>query len=599
MVRLSPTKKTTAAAPTTAVSQAFMTAILVSTVFSLSLNVYLAGKLGVLQDFSSLEDDMRQKFTSYVGGSGEKHVVSAAEHHGVEHNGARKMMLNGHQLAGLTCDKFGGPAPEVVQEMVYWEDIPADNKFVSPFHQGPDITQYLSFEPDGGGWNNIRMNMETVLALAFAMGRTLVLPPEKEFYLLGKTKAEHGGEQKKTFSFNNFFHMDSIHDEHVGLDIITMTQYLERVAMKGEMINRYTNKLAFPPNNRTNWDGATGRELKELYAYLRESSHTVVWTPEKCMAAFPATNKQEDEAKLQETVDTLLAGQIPKWEDYVDKPVGIQASPLERMRENWAGRKKLCIYNNIVQQQVSVHMPTDDKLDARLLVHFYAFLFFQDWKHDLWMKRFVRDHVRYQDEIQCAAGRVVEAVRKHVRERQPNNPNGDFDTFHVRRGDFQYKETRISAERMYEKAKLKIAEGSTVYIATDERDKSFFDPLKASYDVVFLDDFVDAMGQQVNTNFYGMVDQLVASRGRIFFGCWFSTFTAYIMRLRGYHADDHQVPGYEQGVGLNSWYYALEDRFDHMTRYYPVKQAFYAREFPTSWRLIDSDVEFSEPRPQV
>jgi len=25
--------------------------------------------------------------------------------------------------------------------------------------------------------NNIRMNMETVLALAFAMGRTLVLPP--------------------------------------------------------------------------------------------------------------------------------------------------------------------------------------------------------------------------------------------------------------------------------------------------------------------------------------------------------------------------------------------------------------------------------------
>jgi hypothetical protein len=171
----------------------------------------------------------------------------------------------------------------------------------------------------------------------------------------------------------------------------------------------------------------------------------------------------------------------------------------------------------------------------------------------------------------------------------------------------------------------KLKEGDTVYIATDERDKSFFDVLKAHYDVVFLDDFIDAMGKQVNTNYYGMckrkwnlvflfdwcpwltdtnvnmlrkgmVDQLVASRGRTFFGCWFSTFTAYINRLRGYHADDHQMPGYEQGI-INSWYYAMADRFDHMQRFYPVKQAFYAREFPASWRLIDTGVEDLNPRP--
>lgn len=35
------------------------------------------------------------------------------------------------------------------------------------------------------------------------------------------------------------------------------------------------------------------------------------------------------------------------------------------------------------------------------------FLFFADWRHDLWTKRFVRDHLRYVDEIQCAAARVV------------------------------------------------------------------------------------------------------------------------------------------------------------------------------------------------
>lgn len=67
-------------------------------------------------------------------------------------------------------------------------------------------------------------------------------------------------------------------------------------------------------------------------------------------------------------------------------------------------------------------------------------------------------------------------------------------------------------------------------------------------------------------------------------------FTGYIMRLRGYHADEEELPGYEQGIH-NSWFYALPDRFDHMQHYYPVKRSFYAREFPTGWRLIDKTFE--------
>jgi hypothetical protein len=123
-----------------------------------------------------------------------------------------------NMLAGLNCDKYGGPSPELAQEMVYWEDIPADTQWTSPFKKtGDNNIQYLTFEPDHGGWNNIRMAMETVLATAFAMGRTLVLPPDYKMYLLSKAK----GDQRKHFSFNHFFHMESIADEHVGLDIIT------------------------------------------------------------------------------------------------------------------------------------------------------------------------------------------------------------------------------------------------------------------------------------------------------------------------------------------------------------------------------------------
>lgn len=104
-------------------------------------------------------------------------------------------------------------------------------------------------------------------------------------------------------------------------------------------------------------------------------------------------------------------------------------------------------------------------------------------------------------------------------------------------------------------------------------------------------------------NYYGMIDQLVASRGRIFYGCWFSTFTGYINRLRGYHADDDQVPGFRDGIVPDTYYYALDDRFGHMQEFYPVKKSFYAREFPTSWRMIDASLDASllqkqDPQPQ-
>jgi hypothetical protein len=36
----------------------------------------------------------------------------------------------------------------------------------------------------------------------------------------------------------------------------------------------------------------------------------------------------------------------------------------------------------------------------------------------------------------------------------------------------------------------KLSDNTTLYIATDERDKSFFKPMQERYDVVFLDDFL-------------------------------------------------------------------------------------------------------------
>lgn len=63
-----------------------------------------------------------------------------------------------HSIGGLTCSKYGGPSNEIASEMIYWQDIPSDAAFTSPFHNKAigEPVQYLTFEPDGGGWNNIR-----------------------------------------------------------------------------------------------------------------------------------------------------------------------------------------------------------------------------------------------------------------------------------------------------------------------------------------------------------------------------------------------------------------------------------------------------------
>lgn len=154
----------------------------------------------------------------------------------------------------------------------------------------------------------------------------------------------------------------------------------------------------------------------------------------------------------------------------------------------------------------------------------YESVMYEDWNLDLWMRRFIRDEVRYRDELHCAAARVVQAVRSrsHVR-----NQSGAFDSMHVRRGDFlsAFPDSNVTAERIYEETKKVFPEGATVYMATNEKDRSFFQPLMDHYDIVFLDDFQYLLGDGIKSYQLGLVDQLVAARGRYFMGCWWSSFT--------------------------------------------------------------------------
>ena len=105
------------------------------------------------------------------------------------------------------------------------------------------------------------------------------------------------------------------------------------------------------------------------------------------------------------------------------------------------------------------------------------------------------------------------------------------------------------------------------------QNKTFFKPFIENYDVVFLDDFLDLV-PNLNTNYYGMIDQLVAYKSQVFFGTWFSTMSGYMNRMRGYYVGKKKLEGYKDG-SLPSHYFTPRDRtidgLNEMTQYKPIR----------------------------
>lgn len=404
------------------------------------------------------------------------------------------------------------------------------------------------------------------------------MPPEQEMYLLWNDKKK----KNNRFTFRDFFHFDSIAEEHPAVNVISMEEFLQREVFTGKLVDKETGKVTFPPGNATTWDG-NGRKGKQYWLWFRKAVEAPLWYFDNCVAVFASEPGPEGAQRMKDMRKGLKRGRPA---EYVGKPTPVDARTDVRLREVLGDRKELCVYGNKLQNEKVLHFMGDNASGARLLVHFYAFLFFENYHQDLWTKRFVRDHLRYIDEIQCAAARIVHAMRQKAIEN--GDPTGVYDSFHIRRGDFQYKETRINAQEIYENIKDVLVENSTIFVATDEKDMNFFDPLREHYNLYFLKDFKHLI-KDVNANYMGMLDQRIASRGRTFVGSYFSTFTGYINRMRGYHSQMDKLPGYENGE-LNSYYYVPVRNKDQMRVYHAIRAPMWAREFPIGWRDIDQDL---------
>lgn len=309
-----------------------------------------------------------------------------------------------HFVAGLSCADHGGP--EDPSEMVYWRDIADDTAYRSPLYDANGPEKYLTFEPDEGGWNNIRMALETAIALAHGMGRTLVLPPKMKFYLLNKSEKMEGN----VLTYDSFFHIDAIAAEHSHFNVISFEEYLLREAMTGKLRNRTSGEVSFPPYNRTDWSSINfanfvstrGGMSKELWEWVRSVTQPLDWSPDKCVAAIPSQHEGNATERFDGYLQDALQKDAQEYSDslrgaprvnrriqrYNGRPTPVNGTTVDRLREMLGFREKMCVYTGIYDNATTLHAIGETRTGFRLLVHWYAYVFFESWRQDVHMKRY-------------------------------------------------------------------------------------------------------------------------------------------------------------------------------------------------------------------
>ena len=549
--------------------------------WSIVLNIFLVSRLQTVETGHSLH---HVNSNSRSVGTIHKSNPNVLQHQPDE----KKKRAN---VALLQCESFGGPSNEAaITDIMYWRtDVPPNQQFHSIYGRKPNEPEkFFIYEPDDAGFSNVRITFETSVALAKATGRTLVLSPKMIFHQL---YYEHP-EGWRSYSYTDFFDLSD-------LPIIHMEDYLKRVAMSGQLHNMSTGAVSFPPGNRTNWNPGAEEKRKatlDLYNWLSESMLSIDWNRDLCIIPFPSES-DAGIAAMNTAMENILNnkddGIVSRRQSFAGNPIPVNSTIKDRLRENIDYRKKFCYYNETYQNAPSIYMDGHEFTGVRPLIQFFAYLFFESWEQDVQMKRFIRDHLRFSDIIQCAAARIVEGIRDIAKtSSNGTNVHGGFDTMHIRRGDFKglafYKDgimdpNDIVASKYFE-------ERRTVYIATDEADVAFFEPLRREHTLLFLSDFQHLI-KDLDPNYYGMVEQLVCAKGDKFVGTYYSTFSAYINRVRGYHAQKSRSLKAMQG-SLNSEYMGHKDSFrDVMKSYMSISGQYWTREWPSAWRDIDFDVK--------
>tara|TARA_Y100001970_G_scaffold284252_1_gene401217 strand:- start:3019 stop:4887 length:1869 start_codon:yes stop_codon:yes gene_type:complete len=111
---------------------------------------------------------------------------------------------------------------------------------------------------------------------------------------------------------------------------------------------------------------------------------------------------------------------------------------------------------------------------------------------------------------------------------------GKYNSVHIRRNDFTFVhpnklESISNSDKLLETLYAFFSVSTPLYIATDEKDKSFFDGIRKKYDIYFYDDFSFDLSKLEKD----AMEQVICSQSENFVGTYPSTYTKRINVMRG------------------------------------------------------------------
>lgn len=497
-------------------------------------------------------------------------------------------------------------ACDLPASMRYWRSPESSDADVRLLKEGrvPLLKgdRFLTFVPDLGGFNNIRLALENMVVLARTTGRTLVLPPPQTYYLFKACK------EKCAFGLEELLPGLLARKDLV----MTSRAFLGVAVPKLRRQGRFTR-----PRGRTEPVTPVAQPvLVDRCTPTRKATDSCftwyAWLEENFGDAlnFPDVGKQcvvfgANKARARGLeVDEHIA-------DFCAPRTSIVQGQSRRVVDGDAYYGSNDTILHVRTSGVSTHYHSmwhgkpkgDSSIEparmGRLLAPFYAYIHHADPSIANFYKRLVRDVVRFNEpRVMCVSARIVEWLVA----------TGSYVSVHARRNEFQFVEANkdLGAASLRDTVRRTVGDAVTVYVATDERDPAFFDALRADGPVVLLSELVEAARNtsrglrlrpradgrawpldhvlyalnSINGNELGFVDALIASQGTVFTGAWFSTYTGLVNRLRGYG-----------GFADASSYFSTPGREAAFQGFEAPRSPLYMREWVQGWRGIDGDVE--------
>jgi hypothetical protein len=384
---------------------------------------------------------------------------------------------------------------------LYWKAPPCAQP-------APVIDRYLLMSKRNGGWNNERMIMENAIIMAWLTNRTLVLPNRLRYDHM------HGEETFEKFVDFSYLRCFVPIIDSSELPRLTSSKIDVRFQGADRAPETYTADIEFNsatfayPAAPTTLTGATYDDFLEFEAFRtgRDVVHQLM----------------PDDGELTKLVRHLDL-----------EPIRVEVVDNTQRFLN-SKNHFFCLY--------------------------YAFYWFQDKAMHNRMIDYIKHGTHYQEKLYDAALAIIQDLGRP----------GTFSTVHIRSRDFrhqsgyyQYFKVRSWIENFRSHHSNTFHPNERVYISTDERNiteiKVFQKQLDAELGVrsSTIYDFFDKLNidnnigsrrwefwgdkkieteqaSQFNLNDLGAIEQIVCAHGRRYIATYFSTFSAHIMRLRGY-----------------------------------------------------------------